>query len=104
MAYRRVRQRLSDTRPPASSLCGPAHAAPQDRGHLGMLQIVELVADRAVENPAPVPAPLPHNRDDRTLDPPQMIAGKGRGREHLVGGVDQHLILLRGQAETAPPP
>src|SRR5229473_3051703 len=54
----------------------------------------ETPAARGVEHPALAIALLPYHRHDHVLDPGRVLAGEGRGRQHLVGGVDMHVILL----------
>src|SRR6056297_255394 len=73
---------------------GPERAAPDDLRHLRHLEVVKLVTDGTVEDPALVPAALPDHGDDRALDPPQVITREGGRRQNLVRGIDQHVILL----------
>ena len=52
------------------------------------------MAERGIEHPALAIALLPDHRHHDTIDPGRVLAGEGRGRQHLVGGIDMHVILL----------
>src|SRR6478736_192350 len=52
------------------------------------------MAERGVKYPALAITLLPNHRHDDALDPGRVLAGEGRRGQHLVGGIDMHVILL----------
>ena len=60
--------------------------------------------ERAEEDPALAVAGLPDLRHHRAFDPLRMLAGEGRGGEHLHPRVDVQVVLLRpvGEARRDP--
>src|SRR3954452_5100712 len=80
---------------------GPGEALGAQPGDIRVPQVVEVVADGAVEHPAPPPRPGPRLRDPVPVDPGHVLAGEGGLGQHVIVRVDGHVVLLGGDAEVA---
>ena len=69
----------------------------------GYFELGGHVAERAVEHAAAAVPALPHHRHHHAFDPWRVLAAEGRGRQHLVGRVDVHVVLLGAVVEVVQP-
>ena len=69
----------------------------------GTLEFADDMAERGVEDAALAVAALPHHRHHHALDLVDERAAEGRRRQHLVRGVDVHVILLGAIRKVADP-
>src|SRR5689334_4681384 len=77
-----------------ASASSPEHAADHELLDLRHVKLVGPVPERGIEHAPLAEALLPHHRHDHALDPGRVLPGeRGRG-QHLVRGVDMHVVLL----------
>src|ERR1700722_6374109 len=77
-----------------SSRC-PQHPSLDDGAHFGNVELSRHMAKRRVENATFSMLALPDDRHRDAFNPRRMFAGESRGGEHLIRGIDMHVILLR---------
>ncbi len=61
------------------------------------------MTQRRVKYPPLAIAPLPHLGHGHTIDPVGVVATKGGRGQHLVGGIDMHVVLLGMHGEIVDP-
>ena len=81
----------------------PEQAAMEDRAHLRHLEFLRHMAERGIEDAALAVLALPHDRHHHALDPGRVLAGEGGRRQHLVRGIDVHVVLLGAVGEIVDP-
>src|ERR1700722_1180528 len=78
----------------------PQHPSLDNGAHFWDVELSRQMAQRRVENATFSMLALPDDRHRDAFDPRRMFASEGRGGEHLIRGVDMHVILLGSVRET----
>ena len=77
-----------------TSAHGPFEAAQQDRANR-FGKVRGDMTERTVEHPAIAVTPLPDDRHHGPGDPFAMLPRQRGARQHMVGGIDMHVIQFR---------